>query len=231
VDALRYGTPNVEYFASILQREDPGGAMFALNFMKYRERADYADGRETTLSGAEADDEYAPVGPLAAVGARPVLIGPVLHHLAGDGTAWDRIGVVRYPTRRSIIEMNMREDFREKHEHKEAGMAFTIVVASFPRQVTPPPPDTDDLVVLQLVADAGDLGVLDGVESTPVCRFSVEDVLIGDDRRFAEARYDLVSRQAAVELRSRAPVHDPDSYAVLVEPFIDELAASAVGDV
>jgi hypothetical protein len=35
----------------------------------------------------------------------------------------------------------------------------------------------------------------------------------------------------ADERRSRGPVTDTGSYAVLVDPFIDELAASAVDDV
>lgn len=230
MDAPRYGTRNAEYLASILQRDDPGGAMFALNLMTYRERAEYADGRATTLSGIEADDEYAPIEPLAAVGARIVFVGPVVHQLVGDGTTWDRVAVVRYPTRRAIIDMSMRPDFQEKHTHKEAGMAFTIVVASFPETVTAPPPAIDGLIVLQLVADADAPDVLTGVESTPLGRFSVEDVLIGDDRRFAEARYHMVSPQDADALRSRPPVRDGRSYAVLVDPFIDELAASAVDD-
>src|SRR5947209_610842 len=127
-----YGTTNTEYFASVLSREEPGGPMWALNFMKYRPRAEYADGRATTLTGAEADDLYRPDGPLAAVGASIVFGGDVVHQLRGDVTTWDRIGIVRYPTRRAIVEMNMRDDFREKHEHKEAGMAFTIVTACFP---------------------------------------------------------------------------------------------------
>lgn len=113
-DGPGYGTPNAAYFASILQRSEPGGPMWALNLMKYRERAEYADGRQTTLSGLEADNEYAPIEPLAAVGARPVFVAPVVHQLVGDDTRWDRIGIVRYPTRRALIEMSLREDFRPR---------------------------------------------------------------------------------------------------------------------
>ncbi|MBT5849641.1 MAG: hypothetical protein HOH36_04305, partial [Acidimicrobiaceae bacterium] len=62
----RYGTINSDYIASWFQRAAPGGPMWALNLMKYREQADYADGRETALSGVEADDLYAPHEHLAA---------------------------------------------------------------------------------------------------------------------------------------------------------------------
>ena len=39
--------------------------MWALNLMKYREWAEYADGRETNLTGVEADDVYLPHDHLA----------------------------------------------------------------------------------------------------------------------------------------------------------------------
>ena len=50
----RYGTINSDYLASWFQRDDPGGPMWALNLMQYREWAEYADGRETDLTGAQA---------------------------------------------------------------------------------------------------------------------------------------------------------------------------------
>ena len=59
----RYGRLNVDYLGSWSERDDPGGPMWALNLMRYRERADYADGRETDLTGAEADDLYLQVRP------------------------------------------------------------------------------------------------------------------------------------------------------------------------
>ncbi len=45
-----YGTPNMPYFGSWFERDDPGGPMWALNLMKYKSVAEYADGRETTLT-------------------------------------------------------------------------------------------------------------------------------------------------------------------------------------
>jgi len=62
--------------------------MWALNLMRYREQAEYADGRATDLTGAGADDVYAPHEHLAAVGSRIILIAPVVHHLRGDDRQW-----------------------------------------------------------------------------------------------------------------------------------------------
>lgn len=225
----------MEYFASFFSRDDPGGPMWALNLMKYRARADYADGRETTLTGQEADDAYSPYGPLAAVGARPVFLSDVVHQLVGDATTWDRVAVVQYPTRMAMVEMNGREDFQELHQHKDAGMEFTIVVASFPIEGAPPPdPDLsgaapDAVVLLQVVGDASAPDLAEGVESQRIGRFSIENVLLGDDRRFAEARWDVISRATADELAARVAVtDDPTSYAVIVDPSVDCLAESLV---
>ncbi len=223
----RYGAINTEYFASFFERDDPGGAMWALNFMQYRARAEYADGRESTLTGAEADDEYTPNGPLAAVGASIVLAGEVRSQICGDETGWDRIGVVRYPTRMAMVEMNMRDDFQELHHHKEAGMAFTIVVASFPEEVVTDTADPDDLLLVQMVPNENSPDLADGVESTRVARFSIENVLLGDERRFAEVRYDRISSTTASELARRPPLESTDSYAVIIHTTIDALATAA----
>ena len=118
---------------------DDDGPVWMVNLMRYKERAEYGDGRETTLTGREADDVYAPVGPLAAVGAAIVFVADVEDQFIGDEPRWDRIAVVRYPTRSAFIAMQQREDFQRAHEHKEAGMAETIVIGTQPLE----PPTTE----------------------------------------------------------------------------------------
>ena len=108
------------------------GPVWMINLMRYKDQAEYVDGRETQLSGREADDEYTPVGPLAAVGAEIVYAADVEDQLLGDEPKWDRVAVVKYPTRASFIAMQERQDFQTAHEHKEAGMAETIVIGGQP---------------------------------------------------------------------------------------------------
>ena len=225
-----YGTMNAEWFAALFERDDPGGPMWALNLMKYRERAVYADGRETELSGIEADDAYAPLAEIAAVGGRMAFVAPVVHQLRGDATVWDRIGIVQYPTRIAIVEMNNRDDFQRQHEHKEAGMESTIVVASFPADGGPTPDPTltaagDHRMLLQVVGDPSFPDAAADIDSTPVGRFSIETVMIGDGRTFAEARYDRISIETAEALAATDPVTDDDeNYVMVIDPMIDALA-------
>ena len=129
----RYGIIDQSYGMQLATTPpDADGPVWMVNLMKYREVADYADGRESTVTGQEADDLYSPLDSLAAVGAAPVLFGDVDQQLLGDETVWDRVGVVKYPTRRSFIEMQSLPTFQESHKHKDAGMESTIVMGTQP---------------------------------------------------------------------------------------------------
>jgi hypothetical protein len=133
------------------------GPIWMVNLMRYKDVAEYRDGRETHRTGREADDEYMPTDSLTGVGAKLVYVADVEDQFLGDGTQWDRIGIVKYPTRRAFIEMQKRDDFRASHEHKEAGMSETIVIGCLPLDVpsvagnaivdwddVPHPPNDDD---------------------------------------------------------------------------------------
>ncbi len=231
MDEPRYGTPNREYLTSWFQRAEPGGPMWALNLMKYRAVADYADGRESTITGQEADDLYSPLGPLAAIGGKIVLGAPVVHQLVGDGTTWDRIAIAQYPYRTALVEMNMRPDFQELHVHKDAGMETTIVMGTFPFEDEPVPEqvsgaDPDRLLLLQVVGSTDTPDFADGIESTRIGRFWIEDAFLGDGRKFAEARYDLIDHATADRLVAAGSRHDDASYVVIADPMLDAVAFS-----
>ena len=227
----RYGKLNQDYVASWFQREDPGGPMWALNLMKYRERAEYADGRESELTGAQADEVYAPHEHLREVGSRIILVADVVHHLVGDDWRWDRVAIAQYRDRIALAEMSGKREFQTDEQHKEAGMDFTLVLASFPVEGDPTPPQgsaasNDRLLLLQVVGDASAPDLAADVESTRIGRFWIEDRIIGDDRTFVEARYDLVSPEVADELAGRGYVTDDANYAVVADPMMDEVARS-----
>jgi hypothetical protein len=228
-----YGEPNLDYIGTWFERDDDG-PFWALNLMKYRERAIGKDGRAEERSGIEADNEYNPTAQIEAVGGRMVLVAPVETQLRGDAVVWDRVAIVLYPTRMSFVEMSMREDFKEQHEHKNAGMETTIVVASLPADGDPMPADvssavgTGDRLLLQVVTDPATPDLADTIEATRIGSFTVEGNIFGDERQWAEARWDRISRETADALAEREPAADPDSYVLVVVPQIDTLAESVV---
>ena len=158
-------------------------------------------------------------------------MAPVVHHLVGDDWKWDRIAIAQYRDRMAMVEMSSNADFQKDEKHKEAGMDFTIVMASFPVQDEPVPPqlsgaDTDQLLLLQVVADPAAPDMASTVESTRIGHFWIENQMLGDERRFAEARYDLISPSVADELAARDFVSDDSRYVVIADPAIDDVARS-----
>ncbi len=129
----KYGQIDHDYGLRLATTQpDEDGPIWMVNLMKYHDVAQYEDNSSQKISGREADNFYTPLEPLAAIGAEIVYVGNVETKLLGDKRDWDRIAVVKYPTRRSFIEMQQRNDFKEKHVHKEAGMKETIVMGCLP---------------------------------------------------------------------------------------------------
>jgi hypothetical protein len=193
------------------------GPFWALNLMKYRDVADYGDGQTSARSGREADDEYTPLGPLAAVGASVAFAAEVERIVAGDGVTWDRIGIVRYPSRRKFFEMQQREDFKSKHVHKDAGMEFTIVMSCLPVLPFTGAPDRHPFVELRVSADsAAPAHAAAGV-------FDVEGVIVGDERTWSRASFRWLDRDEGV---APAAEDDGTAYVLLLRPTVDRLTRS-----
>ena len=129
----KYGKIDQDYAMQLATTApESDGPIWMVNLMKYHDLAQYEDGRTAQVSGREADNLYAPLKPLEAIGAEIVYIGDVDSKLLGDHRNWDRIAVVKYPTRNSFVAMQSREDFQKQHVHKEAGMQETIVMGCLP---------------------------------------------------------------------------------------------------
>lgn len=212
-----YGTVDYGYgsrLATTPPEED--GPVWMVNLMKYKERAEYADGRETTLTGREADDAYAPVEILTDLGAEVVLFGDVVAQLLGDEPTWDRVAVVKYPTRRSFIEMQARPDFLELYAHKEAGMEQTFVIGCQPMTLPeipieqpawtdvphPPTAEDGDVMIVHVLrfneggaeADMVDYQTAAGALAMPLGVrlagwFDVEGTIVGDGRGWDQVRF------------------------------------------
>lgn len=106
------------------------GPFYMVNLIKYREKACYRDGRETDLTGREADELYQPLEFLAAIGAEVVFVAEAETTLLGDGTEWDSIGIVRYPSRADFFAMTEDEAFQARAVHKDAGLEQSIVMVT-----------------------------------------------------------------------------------------------------
>lgn len=222
----RYGTPNWEMLSGWFDLpEEEDGPFWAVNLMKYREIADYADGRETTLTGREADDLYAPYGPLEAVGAMVVFGADVSKQLSGTPD-YDRIAIVRYPSRAAFFEMQRREDFQKLHVHKDAGMEFTTVISCRPESVNQSQMASDGTLLMRVrrlnegVEPSADP---DGV--TPIARFETEGAIIGDGSIWHQVLFDSITDGDPDQFTQEEGIEE-QVVMVLDPPVIDALVES-----
>jgi len=221
-----YGTPNWEMIKRWFELSpEDDGPFWALNLMKYRTVAKYAQGDGPAVSGKAADDAYAPLGPLAAIGAMVAFHGDVIEQQSGS-PRWDRIGIVRYPSRAAFFAMQQRDDFKDQHVHKEAGMEFTIVMSCLPDAFEASEPDRSERLVLSVERGPDARPLPEGVEL--VVDFMVEGVIVGDARGFDRARFvRAVDDDAIAAFAAQAGAAD-EAHIVVVERAIDRLVRSIV---
>ena len=96
-----------------------------LNLLKFKEKAEYEDGRETDLTGREAYSIYGKevVEHLEKVGGKSVITGKVSRLMLGEvEDLWHSIALARYPSRKAMVEMMMDSDYQESEKHRSAGL-------------------------------------------------------------------------------------------------------------
>lgn len=122
--------PRPEQLQSLAERA-PEGKMYMLNLLKFKERAAYADGRKTDLTGAEAYGLYAEgVGAIIRdLGGRGIWSGRTNVQVIGDGElAWDLVAIVEYPSFAAFREMTTSERYQAVHVHREAGLEHQLLI-------------------------------------------------------------------------------------------------------
>ena len=120
-NALRPNPIQLAEFA--LGDDDP---ILMVNLLKFKDKAEYEDGRATNLTGREAYEIYVTETRehLANVGAELILGGEVNGLLLGDVEGlWDAFGVARYPSRKAMIAMARNPAYIESEKHRAAGLA------------------------------------------------------------------------------------------------------------
>ena len=99
--------PNDEQLQGFLD-PDATGPICMVNLLKFRERAEYEDGRETTLSGAEAYALYTKgvVNCLKKVGGYLGFGGQINRLMLGEvEEMWDTVALAVYPSRQAMLQM------------------------------------------------------------------------------------------------------------------------------
>ena len=122
-------TTSDQFFESL----DPDSPVVMVNLLKFHEKAEYPDGRQSDLSGEEA---YRIYGMKVAkiihkMGGRVIYGGAISSIMLGQvEELWDSVGVVEYPNPAAFKAMIDSPEYQDIHIHREAGLKGQLNIAT-----------------------------------------------------------------------------------------------------
>jgi uncharacterized protein (DUF1330 family) len=115
-----------------LLKSKVSGPVEMLNLLKFKERAEYEDGRETSLTGREAYQLYAEkiVPFVIAKGGRLLHSAEAKLLMIGEGgLSWDMVAIVEYPSSQDFAKIIQEPEVAEFAVHRTAGLAHQLLIA------------------------------------------------------------------------------------------------------
>lgn len=202
---LTYGLVNADYGMRLRAVSDQAdGPVYMLSLARFRPGSGQVLGRGTSQ---DPDSRYVPIPLLSAVEASLCFVADVV---AGSG-GWDRVGVIRYPTRRAFVKLGDRSDTKDWNAKKEERAERVIMLGLIPAGELPAPHSQ------RVLLEVWHGGTPDPIAAGAATKFDVEGTYIGDGRQWSGARYTAIDPGTALPL-------EPARFgylAVLVEPVIE----------
>ena len=117
--------PNEDQIKGFLE-PGPDGPIYMVNLLRFKDKAEYADGRETDLTGEQA---YALYGQevlklLPTFGGGGMFNVSVERLMLGEvEDLWDKVAIAMYPSRTAMFDMMRSEEMQVIGQHRAAGLA------------------------------------------------------------------------------------------------------------
>lgn len=109
------------------------GPICMVNLLKFKDKAEYADGSEPELSGRDAYMRYgaAVQACLASVGGSARFSGFVTGLLLGEvEELWDMVAIAEYPSRAAMMQMVQSPEYQAITKHRDAGLAGQLNICT-----------------------------------------------------------------------------------------------------
>ncbi len=109
-----------------MMEKGPDGPIFMVNLLKFKDKAEYQDGRETDLTGREAYALYSDLvaGILPKFGGRFFFAADATFLALGQvEELWDEVAIAVYPERVAMLKMSSSEEWQAAGQHRAAGLA------------------------------------------------------------------------------------------------------------
>jgi len=122
--------PDMEQIVPLMQDPTPG-PIAMVNLLKFRDKAQYADGRPDDISGREAYLRYVVemVPIVQSAGGRFLFSGDVRQLVIGEvEELWDAVGIAEYPSRAEFHRIATSPEVEAIGVHREAGLAGQLLI-------------------------------------------------------------------------------------------------------
>lgn len=109
-----------------MMEKGPDGPIFMVNLLKFKDNAEYQDGRETNLTGREAYGLYIDLVAdiLPKFGGRLFFSADATFLALGQvEELWDEVAIAVYPERAAMLKMSGSEEWQAAGVHRAAGLA------------------------------------------------------------------------------------------------------------
>ncbi len=110
-----------------------GGPVCMVNLLRFKEKAEYEDGRDPDISGGEAYGRYAAEMKklVEASGGSFVFAADVKSLLVGEvEELWDQVGIVLYPSSKALLRIASSPEYQAIEAHRLAGLAGQLNITT-----------------------------------------------------------------------------------------------------
>ena len=116
-----------------MMEKGPEGPIYMINLLKFKDKAEYADGRETDLTGRQAYQLYGigVAGLLPEYGGRLFFMADTTFLSLGQvEELWDEVAIAVYPDRNALFRMSSSKEWQDLAVHREAGLKGQLNIES-----------------------------------------------------------------------------------------------------
>ncbi len=120
-----------------MMQPGPQGPIAMVNLLKFKEHAEYEDGRGSTLTGRQAYEIYGRgVSQLITeYGGTITFAGDVTFLALGQvDDLWDEIAIAQYPSRVELWKMSTSPEWQALAVHRTAGLAGQLNIETTPSE-------------------------------------------------------------------------------------------------
>ena len=124
--------PTQEQFTALLEG-DFTGPVCMVNLLKFKDQAEYEDGRSTDLTGNEAYTLYGEQMQefVVSKGGEFLYFGSCAHLMIGSvDTLWDKVALVKYPSKEEFVAIATAPEVAGFGVHRAAGLEGQLLIAS-----------------------------------------------------------------------------------------------------